>query len=273
MKNKLLLYGLLSMAFVLNSGKLPAQENMPFSGSTSSAAGTPSEYSQQENQGESEPQSETFTADKYFIKLDNSILSVQDSAAQMVYTQKFSHPTGYVADLDGDGTVEFLINDFREHDGTNSYSLYVFNTVDTFYLADSIYSGLKEPYYVFSPEIKSVVLITGSPDVDSLYNGQIENIFSPMVCWAVVDGELTIVNDQLYDIFMEENDKIISFIETYFKANAKDCTTSKQLISAIATLTINYYYAEEKTNAENVLKQFYFCDDREKLAEVLLKML
>lgn len=260
----------LSFITIDHAGLLYAQsQNKPTKDKTAGTSAASSDSGDQDD----ESGSGSFTVDNFFISLSNNTLSVEDSSKQIVFKQSFSHPAGYLADLDGDGTEEFLLNDYTESQGLDHYTLYVFNTVDTFYLADSIYSGLKEPYYTQSPEIKGVLLVTGSPDIDSLYTPQLDNSFSPLVCWAVVEGELTIVNERLYDIFIEENEKLIGFIDTYIKANGRDCGVARVLKNAIGTLYINYIYAGEKSSAESALRQYYKCDDIESFRQELQKIL
>ncbi len=218
-------------------------------------------------------QDNLFSTESFIVKITGANLVVEDLLERKTVFQKiFSHPAGYVIDLDNDGNVEFLVNDFQETDGQNHYSVYIYNTVDSFYLVDSILSGLKEPYYTYSDELNEIVLITGSPDFDSLNTTEIESVFSPLICWGFIGNEFGLVNDQLYEIFINENEKYIDFLETQYKSKGKDCNTSNLLRSVIAAIYINYCYADEKAVADKSFDEFYTCDNKTKFKEAIEKL-
>lgn len=218
-------------------------------------------------------QSNNIRIENFNIDIVDARLEVKDQFDKNVYERTFLNPSGYTADLDDDGISEYLVNDFQEDEGKYYYTVYIYNTVDSFYLSDSIYSGLKEPYYLFSEEISSTVLITGSPDLDSLYIPDMDYIFSPLVCWSYRDNGLEIVNDELYDIYISENEKNISYVDSVYDANGKSCEIARKLKLAIATIYMNYLYANENTNAEQAMRYYYNCEDREKFREALRKLL
>ncbi|MGE5402205.1 MAG: hypothetical protein ACM3S2_17540 [Ignavibacteriales bacterium] len=218
-------------------------------------------------------QDSTYSVEDFNIRFDNSHLVVEDINKNIVYDRVFQNPNGFVLDLDNDGTGEFLVNDYTETDGQNFYTLYVFNTTGTFYLTDSIYSGLKDPYYFYSDEISNVVLVTGSPDFDSLNQAAAETSFSPLVCWSFVDSSLSIVNDQLYDIFLDENEANISYMDSVCKSKGRTCEASQEFRAAIAATYANYVYADENALAEKMLEEYYFCDDLKKFKEQISKLL
>ncbi|MCX6149295.1 MAG: hypothetical protein NTX22_02080 [Ignavibacteriales bacterium] len=221
----------------------------------------------------SSAQDNLFSTESFIIKLSGANLLVENLERNIVFEKIFSHPKGFVVDMDNDGAVEFLVNDFTIRQGKSFYSTFLYNTVDTFYLIDSIYSGLKEPYYSFSDELNEVILITGSPDFDSLNTSEMETIYSPLVCWGFVGFELAIVNDQLYDFFIAENEKYIDFIDQFYKSKGTGCNSTSLLKSVIAALFVNYIYADEKAVAEKSIQQYYNCDDREKFKEAIKKLL
>jgi hypothetical protein len=218
-------------------------------------------------------QDNLFTTESFIVKITGSKLVVEELLERKtIFRKDFIHPTGYVIDLDNDGNVEFLINDYSESEGKNFYSVFIYNTIDSFYLIDSILSGLKEPYYTFSDEINEVILITGSPDFDSYNSEEIETIFSPLICWGFQGNEFGLVNDQLYNIFINENEKYIDFIEEQYKAKGKNCNTANSLRGVIASIYINYYFADERAVADKALDEFFVCDNKARFKEEIIKL-
>ncbi|MCU7496805.1 MAG: hypothetical protein HF314_05125 [Ignavibacteria bacterium] len=217
-------------------------------------------------------QDSTFAVEDFNIKIQDAKLLVGDLDNKTVYDRQFQDPYAYTLDIDGDGASELLINDDNESEGQDSYTLYVYNTVGSFYLIDSIYSGLKEPYSFFSDEINNVVLVTGSPDFDSLNAGG-QDVFSPLVCWSFVDSSLEIVNDQLYNVFLSENDANIDFMDSFFKEKGRNCESSQLLKAAIASAYANYIYADEYALADKLLEEYYLCEDLKEFKEQISKLL
>jgi hypothetical protein len=121
--------------------------------------------------------------------------------------------------------------------------------------------------------LNKVILITGSPDFDSLNAPQLNKIFSPLVCWAIIGNELGIVNDRLYDIFISENEKYIEFADSLYKTRGSGCNTSFLIRSIIAAIFVNYIYADEKAVADKSLNKYYECDDKVKFKEAIEKLL
>ncbi|RJP70653.1 MAG: hypothetical protein C4539_05915 [Ignavibacteriales bacterium] len=218
-------------------------------------------------------QDNLFTTESFIVKITGTKLIVEELLERkIVFRKDFIHPAGYVIDLDNDGNVEFLVNDCRESEGKNLYSVFIYNTVDSFYLIDSILSGLKEPYYTFSDEINEIILITGSPDFDTYNSDEIEMIYSPLICWGFHGNEFGLVNDQLYDIFINENEKNIDFVEEQYKAKGKNCNTANMLRGVIASIFINYYSADEKAVADKALDELFVCDNKARFKEEITKL-
>lgn len=217
-------------------------------------------------------QDTTFTVQDYDIKVENSKMFVNDSG-KIIYQRNFNNPFCFSIDLDSDGIDEVVVNDSEEKDGLSYYYVYVFNCADQFSLTDSVYSGLKEPYFIDSDEIENFVLVTGSPDFDSLYNPELETAFSPLICWSYVDASLSIVNDQLYDIFINENQKNIEVISAIYNEKGKSCQATELVKSVIASTYANYIYADEKATAERSLEQFYYCSDLANFKKIIEELL
>ena len=224
------------------------------------------------SQSKSFAQDNIFSTESFIINLSGSNLTAENLERTVIFQKSFKNPAGVVVDLDNDNNVEFLVNDFSIIDGRKHYFTYIYNTLDTFYLMDSIYSGLKKPYYTFSYELNEVILISGSPDFDTLNTNQLDEIYSPLICWGFLGTEFGIVNDKLYDIFLTENEKHIDFIDSVYRVNIKSCGTSQLVRSIIAAVFINYLYADEKTMAEKSFYQYYDCDDKEKFKSSIQKL-
>lgn len=218
-------------------------------------------------------QDSTYTVEDFNIKFTNGLMTVSDSVQQTVYTRQFDNPKAFLLDLDQDGLPEFLVNDAAKQDGATYYTLYVFNTVASFYMNDSLYSGMLEPYSIYPDEYDNVVLVTGSPDYDSLYTPGSGIVFSPLVCWSVTDSSLSIINDKLYDTFINENEKIVSYIDSVFKTDKPECESTELVKQALAALYANFYSASESVLAEQALKRYYKCGNAEKFRDTLKNLL
>lgn len=216
---------------------------------------------------------ESFTINDFLITIHDSKLVVENQSKKSIFQKVFSNPEGFPVDLDNDSNDELLVTDFYEENNKYFYTLYVFSSLDSFYLVDSIYSGMREPSFTLSDETNGYILITGSPDFDEFFNIQEDEIFSPIVCWNYDNQELTIINDQLYDIYIEENEKIISYVAMTCRKLNKTCETSNLLKQAIATVYTNYYHAGEKSNAESFLKNYYLCNDIEEFRSKIKDLL
>ncbi|MEI7811173.1 MAG: hypothetical protein WCJ01_01975 [Ignavibacteria bacterium] len=217
-------------------------------------------------------QDTTFTIENYRIDLRQFTLTVSNVNSK-VYDKTFFSPMGYSLDMNNDGIEELIISDYQQIAGFEYYTIYVFNTSGSFYQTDSIYSGLKEPYFIYQDEIEALVLVTGSPDFDSMNSTGLETAFSPLTCWCFDDSSLAIVNDRLYDIFLEENTNNIAVLKLFYEEQGKDCRITEIMKPVIASIYINYIRADETAMAERTISQYYYCDDREKFRQVLINLL
>jgi hypothetical protein len=216
---------------------------------------------------------ENFSIGNYSVILFNSKLTVENKDHKLLYERSFSNPEIYSVDLDDDGIDELLVNDAKDEDDKNFYTMYIYSMTDSVALVDSIYSGLNEPYCKMSDETNGYIIISGSPDFDEFCSSQNEEIFSPVVCWKYEDGELSLVSDSLYEVYMNENETILQYIISKYANNGKTCETSKMLKDAIAAVYANYYHAGEKSNAESFLKNYYLCKDIEEFKNKIKELL
>ncbi len=217
-------------------------------------------------------QGKAYAFDLFNVQIENSKLEVFNSTKKLIFEKEFSNPKDISLDLDGDGINEYLIIDEKPDNKRFFCTLYIFNTIDSFYIADSILSGYFEPYPTVSDEVGGVVIITGNPKFDSL-NGSSKETFLPIRCWKYDNGEVYPVNDELYNIFIAENDTLLDYIDSYFNLNNADCNSAQKMAAAIAAVYANYIYAGDKTLASQFLKKYYNCDDIEKFKQKITELL
>ena len=210
--------------------------------------------------------------DNYRVKVDNSILKVFDLNGKQIFSKKFNDPRSFNSDLDGDGINEVIVEDTFNKGLNTYYTLYIYNCIDTFGPADSVASGLTAPYITNSEDIGGPVIVAGNPKFDYL-NKDTADIFVPINCWKYENGELFNVNDEVYNLFIGENEDIIDFIDSYFESEGKSCGSSNSVKAAIASVYVNYINAGEKILAEHFIEKYYLCPDLsgfKKIIEALL---
>jgi len=217
-------------------------------------------------------QNEIYDYGNYYLRMEGSSLQAFREDSSVFYEKQFSNPDYFAADLDSDGVNEFIIIDYRISDGKKSYSLFVYNTADSLYSADSVNSGSTEPYQAFSKELNTVLLVTGNPAFDSL-NSVDSLSYLPLNFWKFEEGSLYLANASIYDLYINENANIIDMIEEYYLQNGKSCESTEKIKGAIASGFINYYAAGEKSFASQFLKNYYFCGDISEFKDFLLKSL
>jgi hypothetical protein len=217
-------------------------------------------------------QNEVFNYGNYFLKMEGSVLQACREDSSLFYEKKFSNPDYFVADLDSDDVNEFIVIDYKLVNGKKDYSLFVYNTADTLYLADSVKSGSTEPYQAFSKELNSILLVTGNPAFDSL--NSIDSLSHlPLNFWKFEGGSLYLANASVYDLYINENDDIIDLIEEFYLQNGKSCETTGKIKGLIASAFVNYNEAGEKSFASQFLKNYYLCSDIDSFKIFLLKTL
>jgi hypothetical protein len=180
---------------------------------------------------------------------------------------KFINPASYSADLDNDGLEDFLVTDRLPGKSSDMFTMYIFNTIDSFYITDSIHSGYTEPYFTTSNEIGEMIIVAGNEDF--MYLEAEESGFLPINCYKYESGEILQINDELYDIFITENEGLIEYIDEYFVSNVKNCYNTERIISAIASAYANYINAGEPTLAHQLITNYYFCDNKDKFVNEL----
>src|ERR1700686_5877655 len=111
------------------------------------------------------PQSDSAEVDfdLFTVNLNDNVLQVFSEDGTELFNQKFENPVFTTADLDSDKVDKYIIIDYKTLDQKKDYTIYVYNTIDTFYCVDSIRSGFYEPYVFYSPEVRGNVIIAGIP--------------------------------------------------------------------------------------------------------------
>ncbi len=201
-----------------------------------------------------------FSFDNFNVKLSGISVKAFDNNDRLVYSRNFHNPVPDAEDLDGDGVNEFIITDSYTENNQIFFEYYIFNTIDSFYTADSIFSGLFEPYTAISEDLGETVVVAGNPDFDSL-NTAANSAFVPVNCWKYDEREVFLVNSEIYDIFINENDNLVDYIEERLSETGKTCSGSKELKAAIAAVYVNYKSAGEGVIAKKFLRKYYICED------------
>jgi len=210
-------------------------------------------------------------AGSFSFKIENSILNVFNEEGKNLFQKKFNHPSDLISDLDEDGIDEYIIIDSSIINSRSAFTLYIFNTIDSFFLTDSIYSGVTNPYIEFSEEFAGMIIITGIPEFDNFNSADVKQdyFFSPINCWNYNNSQLFLVNEELYDIFISESEGISNLIEEHYLLKDKGCKSSQEILGAIAAVYANYINAGEKSVASQLLKKYYLCEDAEDLKQKL----
>ncbi|MHB8578954.1 MAG: hypothetical protein ACYDA4_03715 [Ignavibacteriaceae bacterium] len=216
-------------------------------------------------------QDKTYSFNSFSLKIVNNELTAVNSNKKVFYQKKFHNPKDFALDLNGDGAPEFLISDSYDVDSSTFYTLFIYNTMDSLSLADSILSGLIEPYEINSSEAGGMIIVSGNPAIDSL-NTDLDNIFLPVNCWKYEKGELFSVNDQVYKIFTNENNGIIDYLDNYYASKHTDCESTSKVKAALASGYINFMHSGDKILARQFLNEYYHCSDLYNFEQYLNKI-
>jgi hypothetical protein len=204
--------------------------------------------------------STTVEFDLFTVQLKDNSLQVFSNDRNVIFTQKFENPVFTTADLDSDSIEEYILIDYKFLDQKKDYTIFIYNTVDTFYCVDSIRSGFYEPYVFYSDEVKGNVIIAGIPGFDDLNIGKAD-VSMPLNIWQYNETGIVLINDQIYNLFLSENDSVIDYLEDYFSSSVKNCNSSEQVNNIIATGYKNYINAGELSIASQFLLKYYLCPD------------
>jgi hypothetical protein len=205
---------------------------------------------------------QSYTFDMFTAGLNDSLLTVKDNDGNIVFEMTFSNPHDYTVDLDGDSVEEYIVIDSAGTNDVPDYFIYIFSTIDQFALADSIHSGTTEPYDMFSNEEGGEIIVTGNADFETFSGTDSDSdIFLPVNCWKYESGQIYLINTDIYDLFIQENEEIIDYLDSFSDSDEFTCDMGRKNKSAIAAAYANYVNAGEVTIASQFIKKYYLCPD------------
>ena len=210
------------------------------------------------------PQSDSTQAEfeLFTVGLNGKLLSVVSNEGDTLYTREFESPQFTTADLDSDGVEEYILTDYKIVDDKYDFTMFVYNTLDTFYCVDSIHSGFLEPYIVYSEEAGCNIIVAGNAQFDELNIGK-DDTALPINVWKYDEAAVININSDIYDLYESETDAIIDYLEDYFDSNVETCNSSQQAANIIAAGYTNLINAGENSVASQFLKKYYLCPDIE----------
>jgi len=217
-------------------------------------------------------QEDTLSFDNFYLTFQNKELNVFDNNNEIIYQKKFINPSPYTSDLNDDNSDEYLVLDSTVNKGMPWFTLYIYSTTDQFSLTDSIVSGTTEPYETTSGDLGGTIIVSGNTDFEQ-FNKVSDNYFIPINCWRYEDSAIFLVNDEVYNVFINENESIINYLDDYFNDNPKSCTETDSVKAAIAAAYVNYINAGEKSVASQFLKNYYLCEDLPKFKQELNELI
>jgi hypothetical protein len=175
----------------------------------------------------------------------------------------------YDLDLDGNSELIIIENDSLKNSGN---IIYLFNTLDEFFLIDSIPAGITEPLVISPDEIPYPVILCGNPDFEIFFSENSEN-YEPINLWKFEQGELYLANEDVYDIYISENENLLGYLTAELEDKPPDCANVKPLLSAISAAYANFVNAGETSSAAQFLTKYYPCDDIETFKKTLDELL
>lgn len=212
------------------------------------------------------------TESGFYLFIKNAELKVVNNENEIIFSKTYQNPVSYTADLDDDGIDEFLVRDSLYRNSKPFFILYLFNSRESFSFIDSILSGSVEPYITSSGDLGGTIIFTGNPEFDH-FNTDNQTIFLPIDCWRYEESSVFLVNDEIYNIFLAENESILNYLDEYLTDKKDDCPASSDLKAAIAAAYANYINAGEFSIASQFLKNYYLCDDINEFRIQLHKLL
>jgi len=217
-------------------------------------------------------QNHSYPFEFFTANIEGTNLNVITPEKNLIFKKEFFHPASYTSDIDEDGIDELIVIDSILSNGKTSFNLFVFNTLVSFYLVDSISSGSFLPYETASEETAGMIIVSGNP-LFEIFNKGVTEFFLPVNCWKYEDAALSLVNNEIYDIFISENEFLIDYIDKFYSENGEDCSTSLKIKPAIAAANANYINAGEESVASQFLKNYYLCDNIEEFRNQINELL
>jgi hypothetical protein len=91
--------------------------------------------------------------------------------------------------------------------------------------------------------------------------GKSDNVTLPLNFSRYGDNGITLINNEIYDLFISENEAVVDYLDEYFNSNIKNCNSSQQVNNLIAAGYINYKNAGDISVANQFLLKYYLCSD------------
>ena len=209
-------------------------------------------------------QSDEYLFESFTVKLESKSLIALDSLNQIVFTKTFLNPVLTLTDLNRDGVDEIILIDSNSAFDQPDYHLFIYGFDKNIFLIDSVYSGVIQPFETEFEELDGTVLVTGDTQYN-FFNQADKQFYLPISCLAFDGSKMVLVNDILYDIFIEENEIILASIIDYVNVNGKNCNSSEALLPMIVSAYVNYINAGENSSALQLINNFYYCENKDEL--------
>lgn len=206
-------------------------------------------------------QAENYEFDTYTVTVEKNIVLAKDVNGKIFYSRPFENLKEFLADLDGDSIPEFCVTTSKTVNNNTFYKVYVYNTIDTFELADSLESLNLEPYSVFDEETGKETFIVGNPDFMKIAHDENETVTAAIDCYEYDGLNFNNINNIIYDIFMKQNEVLIDSLDSFYGSEANNCEASTKAKSLIAAIYVNYKSAVEDSISLHFLNKYYFCND------------
>lgn len=206
-------------------------------------------------------QAENYEFDTYTVTVEKNIVLAMDVNGKIFYNRPFENLKEFLADLDGDSISEFCVTTSKTINNNTFYKVYVYNTIDTFQLADSLESLNLEPYSVYDEESEREIFVVGNPACIKLALNKEETITAALDCYEYDGTGFNLINNQVYDIFMRQNEMLVDSLDSFYADSDSNCTCSQKVRSLIAATYLNYKNAFEDSISLHFLNKYYFCND------------
>jgi hypothetical protein len=95
----------------------------------------------------------------------------------------------------------------------------------------------------------------------------------PLNIWQYSENGIALINDQIYELFLSENESVVDYLDAYFDSNVKNCNSSEQVNNIIAAGYANYKNAGEVSIACQFLLKYYLCTDIDNFKKKIEKLL
>lgn len=191
----------------------------------------------------------------------NYVLTAFDIKGNEFYSKQFFRPDLIEFDLDSDGNTELIIIDSLQTNGYYLFNVFVFSTLDTFYLVESIISAIFPPTITFSDETESFIIVFGDSEFLQFIKQNEKFPTVPISVWKYEEGELFNINDEIYDVFINANENLINFLDNFETEIKKDCNETEKFTSVIVTIYVNFIRANETSNSQQFMKKYYLCPE------------